>query len=171
MLVADRCSPGARALGLLVESVGGNAEASRLVGIRARGIKIMVYVFCALCAGIAGLMISSNVAVADGNNAGLWIELDAILAVVIGGTSLTGGRFHLGGTVVGALDHPDADHDHLHDRRPAADQPGVQGRSWSSSCACCSPRPSAPRCSAAARRARRGAVAQAEPRKTEATAA
>ena len=40
---------------------------------------------------------------ADGNNAGLWIELDGILAVVIGGTSLSGGRFHLGGTVLGAL--------------------------------------------------------------------
>ncbi|MGP3984593.1 ABC transporter permease [Streptomyces sp. KR80] len=91
------------ALGLLVESVGGNAEASRLVGIRARRIKIMVYVFCALCAGIAGLMISSNTSAADGNNAGLWIELDAILAVVIGGTSLLGGRFSISGTVIGAL--------------------------------------------------------------------
>ncbi|WP_055525612.1 ABC transporter permease [Streptomyces graminilatus] len=91
------------ALGLLVESVGGNAEASRLVGIRSTRIKIMVYVFCALCAGIAGLMISSNTSAADGNNAGLWIELDAILAVVIGGTSLLGGRFSIGGTVVGAL--------------------------------------------------------------------
>jgi simple sugar transport system permease protein len=91
------------ALGLLVEAVGGNAEASRLVGIRSRRIKIMAYMFCGLCAGIAGLMISSNVSAADGNNAGLWIELDAILAVVIGGTSLTGGRFHLGGTIIGAL--------------------------------------------------------------------
>ncbi|MEV4226641.1 ABC transporter permease [Streptomyces bobili] len=91
------------ALGLLVEAVGGNAEASRLVGIRSRRIKIMVYMFCALCAGIAGLMISSNTSAADGNNAGLWIELDAILAVVIGGTSLLGGRFSIGGTVIGAL--------------------------------------------------------------------
>ncbi len=91
------------ALGLLVESVGGNAEASRLVGIRSRRIKIMVYMFCALCAGIAGLMISSNVSAADGNNAGLWIELDAILAVVIGGTALNGGRFYIGGTIIGAL--------------------------------------------------------------------
>lgn len=64
---------------------------------------MMVYAFCGLCAGIAGLMISSNVSSADGNNAGLWIELDAILAVVIGGTSLAGGRFSLGGTVLGAL--------------------------------------------------------------------
>jgi ribose/xylose/arabinose/galactoside ABC-type transport system permease subunit len=91
------------ALGLMVESVGGNAEASRLVGINARRIKVMVYMFCALCAAIAGIIISSNVSSADGNNAGLWIELDAILAVVIGGTSLTGGRFSIGGTVVGAL--------------------------------------------------------------------
>jgi ribose/xylose/arabinose/galactoside ABC-type transport system permease subunit len=90
-------------LGLLVEAVGGNAEASRLAGIRARRIKIMVYVCCALCAGIAGLMNSSNLSNADANNAGLWIELDAILAVVIGGTPLTGGRFSIGGTVVGAL--------------------------------------------------------------------
>jgi galactofuranose transport system permease protein len=91
------------ALGLLVESVGGNAEASRLAGIRARRIKILVYVLCALFAGIAGLMNSSNLADADANNAGLWIELDAILAVVIGGTPLTGGRFSIGGTVLGAL--------------------------------------------------------------------
>ncbi|GIH93571.1 ABC transporter permease [Planobispora siamensis] len=91
------------ALGLLIESVGGNATASRLAGIRSRGLIITVYAFCALCAGIAGLMISSNVSSADGNNAGLWIELDAILAVVIGGTSLVGGRFSLGGTVLGAL--------------------------------------------------------------------
>jgi ribose/xylose/arabinose/galactoside ABC-type transport system permease subunit len=91
------------ALGLLVESVGGNAEASRLAGIRSRRIKIVVYVLCALFAGIAGLMNSSNLSNADANNAGLWIELDAILAVVIGGTPLTGGRFSIGGTVLGAL--------------------------------------------------------------------
>lgn len=91
------------ALGLLLESVGGNAEASRLVGIRAGGLIAGVYVVCAVCAAVAGLMISSNVSAADSNNAGLWIELDAILAVVLGGTALTGGRFHLGGTVLGAL--------------------------------------------------------------------
>jgi ribose/xylose/arabinose/galactoside ABC-type transport system permease subunit len=91
------------ALGLIVDSVGGNAEASRLAGIRSRRITLMVYVFCAFCAGVAGFMLTSNIFGADGNNAGLWIELDAILAVVIGGTSLTGGRFSIGGTVVGAL--------------------------------------------------------------------
>ncbi|MFC5666754.1 ABC transporter permease [Kitasatospora misakiensis] len=91
------------ALGLLLESVGGNPVASRLVGIRAGGLIALVYVVSAVCAALAGLMISSNVSSADGNNAGLWIELDAILAVVIGGTSLNGGRFSLGGTVLGAL--------------------------------------------------------------------
>ena len=91
------------ALGMIVESVGGNAEASRLAGIRSRRIILLVYVISALCAGIAGFMESSNVAGADGNNAGLWFELDAILAVVIGGTSLAGGRFSISGTVLGAL--------------------------------------------------------------------
>ncbi|HSK96113.1 MAG TPA: ABC transporter permease [Euzebyales bacterium] len=91
------------ALGMLLESVGGNPEASRLAGIRSGTLIAMVYVVSAVCAALAGLMISSNVSAADGNNAGLWIELDAILAVVIGGTALTGGRFYLTGTVVGAL--------------------------------------------------------------------
>ena len=88
---------------MLLESVGGNAEASRLAGIRSRGLILLAYVFCGLCAGIAGVLIASNVNSADGNNAGLWIELDAILAVVIGGTALTGGRYFLAGTMVGAL--------------------------------------------------------------------
>ena len=48
------------ALGMLIESVGGNAEASRLAGVRWRGIIWLVYAFCGLTAGIAGLMISSN---------------------------------------------------------------------------------------------------------------
>lgn len=91
------------ALGMLLESVGINPEASRLAGVRYRSIVFAVYVFSALCAGIAGLMIASNISAADANNAGLWIEMDAILAVVIGGTSLLGGRFSLTGTILGAL--------------------------------------------------------------------
>ncbi len=91
------------ALGMLVESVGINPTAARLAGVRARGITLSVYVFVAVCACIAGLVISSNVTAADANNAGLWIELDAILAVVIGGTLLSGGRYSIVGTLVGAL--------------------------------------------------------------------
>ncbi len=91
------------ALGMLIEAVGINPEASRLAGVRARTITWTVYVFVAFCAGIAGLMIASNTSAADANAAGLWIELDAILAVVIGGTSLAGGRFSLTGTLIGAM--------------------------------------------------------------------
>ncbi|WP_081912960.1 ABC transporter permease [Glycomyces sp. NRRL B-16210] len=89
------------ALGMLLESVGGNPEASRLAGIRSKGITVLAYLVCGLCAGLAGLIGSANLASADANNGGLWIELDAILAVVIGGTSLLGGRFFLLGTTVG----------------------------------------------------------------------
>jgi ribose/xylose/arabinose/galactoside ABC-type transport system permease subunit len=91
------------ALGMLIEAVGINPEAARLAGVRSRTIIWTVYVFAAFCAGIAGLMIASNTSAADANNAGLFIELDAILAVVIGGTSLAGGRFSLTGTLVGAM--------------------------------------------------------------------
>jgi ribose/xylose/arabinose/galactoside ABC-type transport system permease subunit len=91
------------ALGTLIEAVGINPVASRLAGLSARSIIWTVYVFSGLCAAIAGLMISSNVTAADANNAGLYIEMDAILAVVIGGTSLAGGRYSLVGTLVGAL--------------------------------------------------------------------
>ena len=91
------------ALGMMIESVGGNARASRLAGIRSGRITFLVYVISAACAAIAGFMMTANVSSADGNSAGLWVELDAILAVVIGGTSLAGGRFSLGGTILGAL--------------------------------------------------------------------
>ncbi|MFZ1283210.1 MAG: ABC transporter permease [Propionicimonas sp.] len=91
------------ALGLLIESVGINPEASRQAGVRARGLLFTVYGFCALAAGIAGLILTANQTAADANNTGLFIELDAILAVVIGGTSLNGGRYSLVGTLVGAL--------------------------------------------------------------------
>jgi ribose/xylose/arabinose/galactoside ABC-type transport system permease subunit len=91
------------ALGMLIESVGINPEASRQAGVRSRGLLFTVYTFSALCAAIAGLVLTSNQTAADANNTGLFIELDAILAVVIGGTSLAGGRYSLAGTLVGAL--------------------------------------------------------------------
>ena len=82
---------------------GINPEASRLAGVRSRGIIFSVYVVSGLLAGIAGLIYSSNIMAADANAAGLFIELDAILAVVLGGTSLQGGKFSIAGTVVGVL--------------------------------------------------------------------
>jgi ribose/xylose/arabinose/galactoside ABC-type transport system permease subunit len=91
------------ALGMLIEAVGINPEASRLAGVRSRTIIWTVYVFSALCAGLAGLIIAANTNSVNANSLGLWIELDAILAVVIGGTSLAGGRFSLTGTLIGAL--------------------------------------------------------------------
>ena len=56
---------------------------------------IAVYMWCSLCAAMAGLIVTADIRGADADNAGLWLELDAILAVVIGGTSLSGGRFSL----------------------------------------------------------------------------
>lgn len=91
------------ALGLFVRSIGINPVAARLVGLRANAIVFSTYVICGLMAAFAGIIASSNVRSADGNNAGLLLELDAILAVTLGGTSLLGGRFSLGGTVLGAL--------------------------------------------------------------------
>lgn len=91
------------ALGLFLESIGINRVASRYAGIQEQRIIFWSYAFCAFCAGVSGLLVSSNVKCADGNNAGDLFELDAILAVVIGGTSLSGGKFNLVGTVLGAL--------------------------------------------------------------------
>ena len=91
------------ALGLFITSVGANPLASDYVGIREKRIKVFVYAFSGFCAGIAGLILTSDIQGADANNAGLWSELDAILAVVIGGTSLMGGRFYLGTTLIGVL--------------------------------------------------------------------
>lgn len=91
------------ALGLLLESVGGSPTASRLAGIRSRRITMMVYVVAGGFAGLAGLIYSANIKSADSIAAGNLIELDAILAVVIGGTALIGGRFSIAGTVLGAL--------------------------------------------------------------------
>ena len=67
------------------------------------GIIFGAYVVSGLLAGIAGIIYSSNIMAADANAAGLFIELYAILAVVLGGTSLQGGKFSIAGTVIGVL--------------------------------------------------------------------
>lgn len=91
------------ALGLFIQTVGINPVAARLAGVRTGAIVCFVYVYCSLGAGLAGLMISSNIKSADANNAGLLLELDAILAVTLGGGQLSGGRFSLAGSLIGAL--------------------------------------------------------------------
>lgn len=91
------------ALGLFIQSVGVNPSAARLAGLPAKQITFWVYAFAGVCAGVAGLIVSSTVKSADGNNAGMLMELDAILAVTLGGTLLNGGRYSLAGSVIGAL--------------------------------------------------------------------
>lgn len=90
-------------LGLFIESIGDNPNASRYIGINTNLVLWLVYVFCAICAGIAGFIVAADIRGADGNNAGLDMELEAILAVVIGGTPMIGGRALVVGSVFGAL--------------------------------------------------------------------
>jgi len=91
------------AIGMFIEAVGINFRSSFFSGIDEKKIKLLVYTFCGFCAGIAGLVASSNIRTSDANNIGMTTELDAILAVVIGGTSMAGGRFSLLASMIGAL--------------------------------------------------------------------
>lgn len=91
------------AFGLAVESIGVNADSARLSGIKVERNLWMIYIFCGVCAAIAGLIESAGIKGADCNNCGLMIEMDGILAVAIGGTSLSGGRFSLIASIIGAL--------------------------------------------------------------------
>ncbi|MCR2812427.1 ABC transporter permease [Microbacterium sp. zg.Y1084] len=91
------------ALGLMIEAIGINPRASRMAGIKPRGLLLTVYVSSGVLAGIAGVMSVGTVMTVDVSRTGYQLELDAILAVVIGGTSLAGGKFSIGGAAVGAL--------------------------------------------------------------------
>lgn len=91
------------ALGMYIEAVGDNLRAARMAGLKVHAIRILVYAFSGFCAALAGLIVTADIKVADVANCGLYMELDAILAVVIGGTSLTGGRPRLLGSLVGAV--------------------------------------------------------------------
>ncbi|ASN83684.1 MULTISPECIES: galactofuranose ABC transporter, ATP-binding protein YtfT [Pectobacterium] len=91
------------ALGLFIESVGINLRSARNAGVSTKLVLVAAYVICGVCAAVAGVIVTADIRGADANNAGLWLELDAILAVVIGGGSLLGGRFNLLLSVVGAL--------------------------------------------------------------------
>ena len=91
------------AFGLFLESTGCNSLASKFAGIHVDKIKLLVYTCCGTLAAVAGLIESAGIKGADCNNAGLMIEMDAILAVAIGGTSLNGGRFSIPASIAGAL--------------------------------------------------------------------
>ncbi|WP_029541322.1 ABC transporter permease [Selenomonas sp. AB3002] len=90
-------------IGLFIQSVGINPTAARYAGINVTMVIFLVYAFSGLCAGVSGLIESSLIRAADANNAGLNMEMDAILAVALGGTLLSGGKFYIGGSVVGAI--------------------------------------------------------------------
>ncbi|WOS66238.1 ABC transporter permease [Sinorhizobium fredii] len=93
-----RCMP----IGRHIFAVGGNERAARMSGIRVDRVKMFVYMFSGFCAAIVGLVISSELMAshpATGNS----FELNAIAAAVLGGTSMSGGRGTIGGTIIGAF--------------------------------------------------------------------
>ncbi|WP_261883812.1 ribose ABC transporter permease [Vibrio pelagius] len=88
--------------GRYVYALGGNESATRLSGIDVDKVKIGVYAICGLLAAVAGIIVASRLSSAQ-PTAGMGYELDAIAAVVLGGTSLAGGRGRIMGTLIGAL--------------------------------------------------------------------
>lgn len=88
--------------GRYIYAIGGNEEAVRLSGIKVKKYKIMVYVISGITASISGMILVSRL-MSGQPNAGEGYELSAIAAVVLGGTSIAGGRGHIGGTLLGAL--------------------------------------------------------------------
>lgn len=91
------------ALGLMIEAIGMDRKAARLAGISRRGLLLTAYIASGVLAGIAGLFATASVMTIDVSRTGYQLELDAILAVVVGGTSLAGGKFNITGAAVGAL--------------------------------------------------------------------
>lgn len=88
--------------GRYIYAVGGNEQASRLSGLNVNKIKLLVYTIAGALAAVGGLIVTSRLDSAQ-PNAGMGYELDSIAAVVIGGTSLSGGKGSVLGTVLGAL--------------------------------------------------------------------
>lgn len=89
--------------GLFIESVGGNKRATELAGIPIKRVLVTAYLVCALLAALAGVLAAARSQASDPKTLGLLMELNAIAAVVIGGTSLNGGTVRVLGTVAGAL--------------------------------------------------------------------
>lgn len=91
------------ALGLMIEAIGMDPQAARLAGINRRGLLLTVYTLSGVLAGVAGIFATASVMTVDISRTGYQLEMDAILAVVIGGTSLAGGKFNITGAVVGSF--------------------------------------------------------------------
>ena len=89
-------------MGSYLYAIGGKEEAARLSGIKVVRVKVWVYVISGICAGIAGLVLAARLSSAQPNT-GVGFELDAIAAVVLGGTSLMGGVGGVGGTLIGSF--------------------------------------------------------------------
>lgn len=89
--------------GRFILAVGGNERASELSGVPVGRVKLAVYAINGLCAGVAGLVVIAINSSSDANLVGLGMELDAIAAVAVGGTALSGGRATIVGTLLGAL--------------------------------------------------------------------
>jgi len=90
-------------IGVYTFAMGDNEEAARLAGIKVDLYKTMIYVMCGLCVGITGLISLSRASMVNPNIGGIQILLDAIAALIIGGTSLTGGRGTIQGTFLGVI--------------------------------------------------------------------
>ncbi|MCC6286848.1 MAG: ribose ABC transporter permease [Chitinophagaceae bacterium] len=89
-------------IGRYIYAVGGNENAAKASGIRVNRVKLFAYIMCSGLAALAGIVLASRITTGQ-PNAGIAYELDAIAAVVIGGTSLLGGRGSIAGTVIGVL--------------------------------------------------------------------
>lgn len=89
-------------IGRYIYAIGGNEEATRLSGVRVSRYKLMVYAISGLTSALAGMVLTSRL-MSGQPNAGMGFELDAIAAVVMGGTSISGGRGSIIGTLIGAL--------------------------------------------------------------------
>ena len=109
VLLVAICTIGAEFLmrrtrfGARLYAIGGNPEAARLSGINLRRVIFWNFVIAGLCYGITGVALTARVSGAIGGTAGLFLELDAIAAAIIGGTSLAGGRGRVLGALLGAL--------------------------------------------------------------------
>jgi ribose transport system permease protein len=89
--------------GRKIQALGDNKKASQLVGINTTKVIIVIYATCALLASVAGVIETARISASDANILGSMIELDAIAAVAIGGTPMTGGKPNIMGTVFGAI--------------------------------------------------------------------